>query len=621
MRKRTVITTLIIAIATLNCNNLFHEIPSSGESAGSSTILSAGVHYVYPKNNFSNVPLNTKVLVAFATDMDITTVTSDSIQVEDAIGPVSGSLEFHGDRIVLFKPDVNFSNYTQYAVTLKSGMRDKTGQVIMHDYTFKYVTGEHVDTTAPVVEITSPAENSMVGVSEKYVSAKFNKDIDPKTLTTASFLIQEGINALPGRVVYDASLRTAYFFMDDALANYTTYTATLQTVVADLCGNTLSMQKSWGFRTGLAPVFVSLEPASNENNGIYTFGNISGTGRILRNADGSRIDSSYMPGQSLADIVDLGTEGAFGNGKSFRVVVNGFNLADAIRGLGLAPRYMNFIDGVINPPLSECYIDLYRGLLVLPRPIYWSRCESIGNLTNAEIGVFGPYVTGSFMGASGVKFGNGVYNFGPGGYGFSTMSGSIYPKGNDIAGFDAGTLSFWGMVSSDATAGYFTVSAYQSYLNGNISLTMETVSGGSWYDRMVLYVNGSAVVTYGISRGVVYHVYMIWDRSRGLQDGKSIRVFVNGVEAMSSSVVFNSTVGQKPYVTLYGSQANWDDWGGASAHLDNLVIWDHVVSENPSWLYNGGVGRENALHYMYGAPDYRPKLTGPNNGVGYYYLP
>lgn len=90
---------------------------------------------------------------------------------------------------------------------------------------------------------------------------------------------------------------------------------------------------------------------------------------------------------------------------------------------------------------------------------------------------------------------------------------------------------------------------------------------------------------------------------------------------MSSSVVFNSTVGQKPYVTLYGSQANWDDWGGASAHLDNLVIWDHVVSENPSWLYNGGVGRENALHYMYGAPDYRPKLTGPNNGVGYYYLP
>jgi len=52
-----------------------------------------------------------------------------------------------------------------------------------------------------------------------------------------------------------------------------------------------------------------------------------------------------------------------------------------------------------------------------------------------------------------------------------------------------------------------------------------------------------------------------------------------------------------------------------------LVIWDHVVSENPSWLYNGGVGRENALHYMYGAPDYRPKLTGPNNGVGYYYLP
>ena len=62
-------------------------------------------------------------------------------------------------------------------------------------------------------------------------------------------------------------------------------------------------------------------------------------------------------------------------------------------------------------------------------------------------------------------------------------------------------------------------------------------------------------------------------------------------------------------------------------YLDNLKIWNHVVTEDPEFEWNGGAGRENALHEMYGRDDddpeydYRPKLTGPDGGVGYYYLP
>ena len=35
--------------------------------------------------------------------------------------------------------------------------------------------------------------------------------------------------------------------------------------------------------------------------------------------------------------------------------------------------------------------------------------------------------------------------------------------------------------------------------------------------------------------------------------------------------------------------------GYSKVEIDNLKVWDYVVSEDPSWLYNEGAGRENAL--------------------------
>ncbi len=605
----------VIAIATLNCNNLFHEIPSSGEPAGSSAALSAGVHYVYPKNNFSNVPLNTKVLVAFATDMDISTVTSDSIKVEDAIGPVSGSLEFHGDRIVLFKPGVNFSNYTEYTVTLKSGMRDKAGQTIAHDYSFKYVTGEQVDTTAPVVEVTYPADSAMIDIAERYVSVKFNKEIDPGTITITSLSVRDGMNALPGRVSYNASLRTAYFHMEDTFSNYSTYTGIVSVAVADLCGNHLATEKAWSFRTGVRSFFVPLESAKNEGNATFTFGDNNGYGRLLRMENGNRLDSVFLPGQSLDGVFDTGTEGPFAEGKYIRIVVNGFNLMDQVRGLGLTPRYVNFVDGIYSPPRNECYIDLYRGHVSLPRPIYWSRMESIENLTNAEIATYSPSIEGSFYTATPLKtgFGNGIYQYIGAPHGTYSTTGILYPCGNTV--LSTGLVSFWCGIRSEQYDNLHSSSAI-GVIQGDVALNIYSYDGAS---SLILTVNGQST-SISISSNVMHHVYCVWDINGGLTGGKTVRVFLNGDEVLSSTVVWNA--GARMQVRMVASEMRYNHGVvTATSWIDNLQMWDHNVSENPAWLYNNSAGRETALHYMYGAPDYRPKLTGPNNGVGYYYLP
>ena len=56
--------------------------------------------------------------------------------------------------------------------------------------------------------------------------------------------------------------------------------------------------------------------------------------------------------------------------------------------------------------------------------------------------------------------------------------------------------------------------------------------------------------------------------------------------------------------------------------LDALktLFENDVVSEDPSWLYNGGSGREEALHTIYGSGNnYEPNLLLTNSsGLGYY---
>ena len=61
-------------------------------------------------------------------------------------------------------------------------------------------------------------------------------------------------------------------------------------------------------------------------------------------------------------------------------------------------------------------------------------------------------------------------------------------------------------------------------------------------------------------------------------------------------------------------------------YISNMKLWDHVVENDPEWIYNSGSGIEDALHVIYGPiNDYQPNLVedtnNPSNsgGVGYYF--
>jgi|GEM_PF-1108533 len=107
--------------------------------------------------------------------------------------------------------------------------------------------GWRVDLIPPRVIRTTPANGTTrLSVAAATLTAVFSEDLDPATVTGASFYLDHGAT---GTVAYDPATRTATFIPDVPLAYTTTYTATIGTRIADAAGNSLAANYSWTFAT------------------------------------------------------------------------------------------------------------------------------------------------------------------------------------------------------------------------------------------------------------------------------------------------------------------------------------------------------------------------------------
>lgn len=122
-----------------------------------------------------------------------------------------------------------------------------------------FVVKLYEDIISPEIGSTIPSINSTnISVSNS-VSVLFTEDIDPSTITTSTFYIN---NDVTGAVSYDADIKTATFTPDSDFGTSTNYTATITTGVKDLAGNALQSDYNFSFTT------------------IYPIANISGLDQI-----------------------------------------------------------------------------------------------------------------------------------------------------------------------------------------------------------------------------------------------------------------------------------------------------------------------------------------------------
>jgi hypothetical protein len=104
-----------------------------------------------------------------------------------------------------------------------------------------------VDLVNPTVTAATPAPGAQrIGVAGTKLTVSFSEDIDPASITSASFYLDHGAS---GTVSYDPATRSATLTPDAPLAYTTTYTATVSTGVTDLAGNGLASNYTWSFST------------------------------------------------------------------------------------------------------------------------------------------------------------------------------------------------------------------------------------------------------------------------------------------------------------------------------------------------------------------------------------
>lgn len=112
-----------------------------------------------------------------------------------------------------------------------------------------------VDSTAPRVETyyPDPAVDGNVtsaDIQTNGIKVIFDEGMATATINSASFNVEEwnaGGTAVSGAVTYDASVRTAKFIPDTALATSWDFVVTVTTAVTDVAGNKLAVDHTWLF--------------------------------------------------------------------------------------------------------------------------------------------------------------------------------------------------------------------------------------------------------------------------------------------------------------------------------------------------------------------------------------
>ncbi|MBN1498442.1 MAG: Ig-like domain-containing protein [Spirochaetes bacterium] len=638
--KKTHLLSFAILLLCLGaCNNIFHDLK---KQAVVDLPLQPEIEYVYPGDGACGIDVDKSILISFNKDMDAVSITDEAIIVsksDDLLFPILKAVSFHERKIILIEPAIALDPNTEYTISLVEDLQDCDGLTVPSGYTWSFTTGETSDNTHPGAKMISPPQGSLNRIDDVAIWIHFDENIIPdESALNACFTVEKNDGTpVPGTVSYsivtnnDAVSGSAEFvarFTPDpgfVFEKNSEYIASVVGCVDTLCLTDLAGNEAdvlpWHFRTGT--VRMDLVDAKNINNGSGTFGDIDGDapgsmqmGQILLTDDG-RFLSDVLNRSSLASIFDEGVSGCMADGKYLRIVANGMNV---MRDLGLTP-VRKFLPGRMQSPgKNEFYLDPLYGIFVLPRPVYWSRCENDSSILSPEIYEYG---FNPSINRSGVVFADGIFGsaWGKTHGTWDESLTSIKPFGDYKVDFlHKGTLSVW----------WRPISVGQCRNEVYIYITNETYMQASYnpygaLNTVAIYCNSatpSAAVSGLITNEVWNHLYLIWDADGFEQDtSHRIKIFINDNEP----VVTNDKIEGEYYFSVGVLSAR--NIGSGSSSIDNLKIWNHVVTEDHEWEYKGGSGRENALHVIYGPDDidqecdYRPKLVGPDSGVGYYYLP
>jgi len=209
-----------------------------------------------PVNTATGVPINQVISATFSEAMNCSTLTSTTFTVT---GPgttvLSGTVSCAG-AVATFMPAEGLASNTVYTATITTGAQDLAGIALAGNYMWTFRT---VPAPTPLTVISTVPVNTATGVPiNQALSATFSVAMTPATIDATTFtLTATGGAAVTGVVTYVAAGSVATFTPSAALAQSTSYTATVTTGATDIAGIALASNYTWSFTTAAS---VSLTP-------------------------------------------------------------------------------------------------------------------------------------------------------------------------------------------------------------------------------------------------------------------------------------------------------------------------------------------------------------------------
>ncbi len=236
--------------------------------------------FTAPVNGATMVHVNQKTNVAFSEEMDTTTITPKTFTLQQGSTPVAGSVTATGSTAT-FTPANNFEKGKTYTAIVTTGAKDLAGNALANNYMWEFNAGLAADTTAPTVTFTSPVKGATAAPVNQKVNAAFSENMDPATLSGATFTVKQGSTPVAGKVSSSAS--TATFVPARDFEKGKSYTATVTTGTRDLAGNALANNYVWDFKAYEAPKVLGVLATLENSHFDFNSAAISENGKTILN--------------------------------------------------------------------------------------------------------------------------------------------------------------------------------------------------------------------------------------------------------------------------------------------------------------------------------------------------
>lgn len=191
-----------------------------------------------PLSDGTDVPRNRKIAITFSENMEASTISSTILVTGPDTLAVAGTVDY-ADKTATFTPATPFAASTTFTVSISEGAKDLADNALV-PRSFSFTTGTSMDTVAPSLTTTTPANAATNVCLDQILSATFSEPMDISSTPIRGSLTGPGGTSVDGQVSYDTASNTVTFIPGSNLIANTLYTATIDKDMKDLAGNLLA---------------------------------------------------------------------------------------------------------------------------------------------------------------------------------------------------------------------------------------------------------------------------------------------------------------------------------------------------------------------------------------------